>query len=296
MSGKGFVPVRRGLLEHFSSLPANDLKVYLYLLLKAENIKKEELGIARVSYRQMRRDLRMGATTIVESIRNLERHEPKPFIKVTRSSSAASQTVFQILRFRGNRSENGNGTVPESGTVTRQTRNGTVPKVGTVHSQTGNGGTTNQERCVPESGTVKPLKRPVSSKLGPPDTRENRENRDTHTESARATPFDFNGYHPNALADWLRERYPKHRLPPPAVWEHLLGEICTTPEIEVRIRSGLEACLKSAQWRRDAIPNLDKWLRELKFENPPPEQEGRDDFSRDMKTVLEQMQREGRIL
>jgi hypothetical protein len=98
MSEKGYVPLRRGLLEHLPTLPANDFKVYGYLLMKAKNT-----GLGKGAYatttRAMADDLGMDRESVIASVRRLETRRPKPFIEVDRAKNQHALTVYKILRF-----------------------------------------------------------------------------------------------------------------------------------------------------------------------------------------------------
>lgn len=94
----GYARIRRGLLEHLPSLPSNDLKVYLYVHLRARATGVDK-GVFRATIRTICEDLGMRAEAVVSAIRRLETKQPKPFLQVDRARNRHGMTTYRILRF-----------------------------------------------------------------------------------------------------------------------------------------------------------------------------------------------------
>ena len=91
-SMKGYVPLRRGLIEHIPSMCGSDIKCYVSLLILADPWK----GTLRITTRDLADAVGSGSNRVSESLRRLE---DAGYIKVQRAANQFQTTEIQVTKW-----------------------------------------------------------------------------------------------------------------------------------------------------------------------------------------------------
>lgn len=90
---KGYVPLRRGLVEHLPKMPSTALKAYVALLCLADH----KTGTVEISTRQLAETLGVSLGAAHRAIKALE--SDPAYITYSPSTSSHAESTIKILRF-----------------------------------------------------------------------------------------------------------------------------------------------------------------------------------------------------
>jgi hypothetical protein len=93
-SDRGFVKIRRGLREHLRRMPAESLKLYLWLHLSA-SWKGKHRGTVHTSYSDIADELDLSLSTIKRAMARLQ----PQYVKILQSGNQHQVSVIRILKY-----------------------------------------------------------------------------------------------------------------------------------------------------------------------------------------------------
>lgn len=91
---KGYVPLRRGLVEHLPKMPSTALKAYVALLCLADH----KTGTVEISTRQLAETIGVSVSTAHGAVKLLE-SEPA-YISCSQAVARNASSTITILRFQ----------------------------------------------------------------------------------------------------------------------------------------------------------------------------------------------------